>query len=89
MKSYNMIMPLIIPGPKSPGIDIDVFLQPLIDELKQLWDVGIRTYDAYSGETHNLHGALLCTIQDFPAYANLFGWSTEGKLVCPNCHKNT
>ena len=33
-------------GPKSPRYDIDVYLQPLIDDLKELWDVGIETYDA-------------------------------------------
>ena len=34
MKSPFFIMSLLIPGPKSPGNEIDVYLQPLIDELK-------------------------------------------------------
>ena len=36
MKQSNIILSLLIPGKHSPGNDIDVFLEPLIDELKQL-----------------------------------------------------
>ena len=89
MKSYNIIMPLLIPGPKSPGNDVDIFLEPLIDEVKQLWDVRVKTYDSYRKETFDMHAALMWTIHDFSAYANLSGWSTKGNLVCPNCHKDT
>ncbi|XP_074364848.1 uncharacterized protein LOC141705880 isoform X2 [Apium graveolens] len=42
----NYLMSLLIPGPRSHGKDYDVFLQPLIDELKELWD-GVDAYDSY------------------------------------------
>jgi Transposase family tnp2 len=32
---------LLIPGPEYPGKKIEVFLQPLIDELKSLWSDGV------------------------------------------------
>ncbi|KAL5752708.1 hypothetical protein ACOSP7_022905 [Xanthoceras sorbifolium] len=35
MKQPNFIMSLLIPGPHAPKNDIDVYLQPLIDELKE------------------------------------------------------
>ena len=35
-----------------------------------------------------MRAAILWTINDFPAYANLLGWSTKGKFVCPICNKN-
>ncbi|XP_057425376.1 uncharacterized protein LOC130718765 [Lotus japonicus] len=89
MKQPNFILTLLIPGPKGPGIDIDVYLQPLIDDLKDLWDEGIETYDASSRQNFQLHAALLWTINDFPAYAMLSGWSTKGKLACPCCHSET
>ncbi|XP_042961531.1 uncharacterized protein LOC122296147 [Carya illinoinensis] len=89
MKDPYTILSLLIPGPKSPGNDIDVFLRPLVDELKELWEEGIRTFDAYSGEMFSLHAALLWTINDFPAYANLSGWSTKGKMACPSCREGT
>lgn len=36
-----------------------------------------------------MHVALLSTINDFPAYGILSGWSTKGKMACPCCHKKT
>lgn len=33
-----------------------------------------------------MHAVLLWTINDFPAYANLSGWSTKGKYACPCCN---
>ncbi|XP_042988618.1 uncharacterized protein LOC122316149 [Carya illinoinensis] len=47
MKDPYLMMSLLIPGPKAPRNDIDVFLRPLIDELTDLWVEGIHTYDAY------------------------------------------
>ncbi|XVE51929.1 hypothetical protein DITRI_Ditri02bG0079600 [Diplodiscus trichospermus] len=45
MKQPSFILSMIIPGEKGPGNDIDVYLQHLIKELKQLWE-GVDTYDA-------------------------------------------
>ena len=47
MKSQYMFLTPIISGPKNSSQNIDLYLQPLIDELKQLWDVGVDTYDAF------------------------------------------
>lgn len=89
MKTPNFIISLIIPGPGQPENNMDVYLQPLIDELKHLWDVGVCTYDAYGKCNFNMRASLLWTINDFPAYANLSGWSTKGKLTCPCYNKDT
>ncbi|XP_020272145.1 uncharacterized protein LOC109847320 [Asparagus officinalis] len=88
MKQPYMILSLLIPGKHSPGNDIDVFMEPLIDELKLLWDEGVQTYDAFSRQTFNLRAILMWTINDFPAYANLSGWSTKGTFACPVCGPN-
>ncbi|KAK4391410.1 hypothetical protein Sango_1918800 [Sesamum angolense] len=37
--------PHVIPGPSNLKRLIDVYLQPLIEELLQLWHVGVRIYD--------------------------------------------
>ncbi|GLT52919.1 hypothetical protein SLA2020_262280 [Shorea laevis] len=89
MKDPHIILSLLIPGPTAPGNDIDVYLRPLVDDLHELWSEGISTYDALAQQTFKLHAALLWTINDFPAYANLSGWSTKGKLACPVCNKDT
>jgi hypothetical protein len=64
-------MSMLVPGPKSPGMNIDVYLRPLIDELKELWDNGVETWDAKDKKNFKLHAILLWTINDFPAYAML------------------
>ncbi|KAF7139861.1 hypothetical protein RHSIM_Rhsim06G0085100 [Rhododendron simsii] len=89
MKQPYFIMSLLIPGRSAPGNNIDVYLQPLIEELKELWGVGVDTLDASTNQNFKMHAALMWTINDFPAYANLSGWSTKGRLACPSCHKDT
>ena len=89
MKQSYFLMPLLIPGPNAPRNYINIYLQPLIQELKELWEVGVKTYDNSKKEMFQLHSCLLWTMSDFPAYANLFGWSTKGKYACPCCQANT
>jgi len=55
-----------------------MYLQHLIDELKELWDVGIETYNTYMGQIFQLNATLMWTISDFLAYRMLSGWSTNG-----------
>ena len=53
-------------SPKNLKNKIDVYLQSLIDELKELWDVGIETYEISMGQTFQIKAALRWTINDFP-----------------------
>ena len=78
-----MFLTVIIPGPNNPKYKLDVFLQLLIAELKQLWDVGVETYDVSRKQNFQLRVALMWTISDFPTYSMLLGWSTAGKLDFP------
>jgi hypothetical protein len=89
MKQSFFMLSLLIPGPKGPRNNIDVYLQPLVQELQELWFDGIETFDAYKKETFQLHAAIMWTINDFPAYANLSGWSTKGQYACPCCGVET
>ena len=82
-------MSMIILGPKNSGKKLDVFLRPLIDELKKLWLDGVNTYDIYRKENFQLRAALMWTIIDFPTYGMLSGWSTHGKLSCPYCMEHS
>ena len=40
------MLPLLILSLTAIGNDIDIYLQPLIDDLNELWEVGAETYDA-------------------------------------------
>lgn len=89
MKEPFLLMTLLIPGKKSPGRDIDVYLRPLVEELKQLFNPGVVTFDAVEGGTFNMRAVLLWTIHDLPALASVFGYSTMGYKACPVCLDGT
>ncbi|GKA90677.1 hypothetical protein Tco_0812547 [Tanacetum coccineum] len=69
MKPEYFMLSLLIPGPESPGNNIDVYLQPLIKELKDLWNDGLDAYDKFKDETFKMYAALTWTISDFPGHA--------------------
>ncbi|XP_071714751.1 uncharacterized protein [Rutidosis leptorrhynchoides] len=64
-------------------------MEPLVDELKVLWDNGVETYDSSTNGNFQMRAGLVWTISDFTAYSNLSGWRTKGKLACPSCHTRT
>ncbi|GKF91493.1 hypothetical protein Tco_0275194, partial [Tanacetum coccineum] len=81
---------IVISGPKSPGKDIDVYLRPLIDDLKVLWALkGVETIDVATGQKFNMRAMVLWTINDFPARSSLSGWSGQGYKACPTCNCHT
>nr|GEW45272.1 hypothetical protein [Tanacetum cinerariifolium] len=77
MKESSFMLTLLIHGPKSPGKDIDVYLRPLIEDLKVLWDrKGVETIDVALGQKFNMRAMVLWTINYFSARSNLFGKTT-------------
>jgi len=80
MQKSNFMMALLIPGPKSLGKDFDVFLEPLIEDLLDLWK-GVPTYDALTGKPFSLRAAVIWCIHDYPALSTLSGRSTKGYFV--------
>ncbi|GJW69676.1 hypothetical protein Tco_0126593 [Tanacetum coccineum] len=90
MKESSFMLTLLIPGPKFPGKDIDVYLRPLIDDLKVLWALkGVETIDVATGRKFNMRAMVLLTINDFPARSSLSGWSGQGYKACPTCNEDT
>ena len=45
MKQTFFMLSLLILGLHALGNDINIYLQPLIDESNDLWDVGVETHD--------------------------------------------
>ena len=76
MKEQFMLLTVLIPGPRNPKDKLNVFLQPLIDELNQLWEVGVSTHDISLKQNFQMRAILMCTISDFSAYSMLVGRST-------------
>ncbi|RVW22081.1 hypothetical protein CK203_110934 [Vitis vinifera] len=67
MKQTFFMLSILIPGPTAPGNDIDIYLQPLIDELNDLWDIGVETYDAstkqiFTDQLEHLENDIIVTL---------------------------
>ena len=68
MKNEHPMLVLIVPSRRQVK-NIDVYLQPLVDELKELWD-GINVYDVSIPITLErsfmLYGICAYTTHDYP-----------------------
>jgi hypothetical protein len=84
MKYEFMFLCFVIPRPEHPSVRLNVMLQPLIEELKNLWQ-GVEAYDYFKKEKSNLCVAYMFSVHDFMVYGILSGWSVHGRLTCPYC----
>lgn len=91
-KRFFSSLVMIVLGPKSPTEEtVDVYLQPLVHELKKLW-VGVQAVDMSEPvENRNfiMRGMLMWTIHDYPAYTLISGQSGKGYAGCPICGEGT
>ena len=62
---------MMIVGPRKPGNDIDVYLTPLIEDLRKLWEDRVDVWDGNRQHTFKLRVMVFYIINDFPAYENL------------------
>ncbi|XP_074374481.1 uncharacterized protein LOC141714884 [Apium graveolens] len=89
-RNLRLAMVAGVSGPQEPGNNIDIFLQPLIDDLKKFWKEGEPdVYDAHTKSSFTLRAILMWTINDFPAYGNLSGCVNKDYMCCPVCGDNT
>ena len=86
VKRKFIMLSLLISG--APGKDIDVFLEPLIEDLETLFEVGVDAYDAYAQERFTLRAVVLWTINDYPALGTLCGCPYSGFNSCVVSAKN-
>ncbi|XP_070017211.1 uncharacterized protein LOC107767582 [Nicotiana tabacum] len=61
MKQPNFILSMMILGPRTAGNNIDVYLQPLIKELNELWSKGVEIFDSSKDEIFRMRAALMWT----------------------------
>ncbi|GJW24964.1 hypothetical protein Tco_0038775 [Tanacetum coccineum] len=89
-RNNSFMLTLLILGPKSPGKDIDVYLRPLINDLKDLWaKPNVKTIDVAIGQKFNMRAMVLWTINHFLARSSLSGWSGQGYRAYPICNEDT
>ena len=89
MKRAYLQLAVMIQGPKQPGNDIDVYLEPLMDYLQKLWNDGLTVWDEYTKKHCLVKGMLLNTITDLPGRGCLSGEATKGYHGCVECLDET
>lgn len=92
-KRFFISLSMIILGPNSPSGDtIDVFLEPLVCELKKLRR-GVSAIDMSEpvgpNRSFRMRGMLILRIHDFPAYTLISGQTGKGYAGCPICGEGT
>lgn len=89
MKASSLILALIIPGPSYPGLNFHVFMEPVYEEINELFEVGTPTYDASRDEMFQLCAFALWTITDYPGLGIFAGFSVNGEFGCVTCREET
>ena len=89
-KRENVILVALIPGPSEPSHDINTLLDPLVDELSQLWEgVTMEIKTGLSVVKEVVRCALLCCACDLPAGRKVCGFlSHSASLGCSKCLKS-
>jgi hypothetical protein len=87
-KRKYLLLTTLISGPKQAGNDIDVFLEPLLEDMQKLWEYGVTTWDEYSRQHFNLNDIIFYMINDNPTHLSLTGQVKE-KIRCVVCVDQT
>jgi hypothetical protein len=88
LKQGFVFFALVIPGPKEPRKQMNIFLHLLMEEMKELWH-GVDAYHSHLKCWFNLRAAYLWSIHDFLAYGKFTGWCVHGRLNYPICIDDT
>ncbi|KAL0416845.1 UNVERIFIED_CONTAM: hypothetical protein Slati_3516400, partial [Sesamum latifolium] len=83
MSSEYIFLMIAIPDPSNPKRLIDVYIESLIEELQNLWHVGVLTHDNTKNETFTMCVALMWTVNDLHAYGMVSRWSKASVMGCP------
>jgi hypothetical protein len=86
-KRKYLLLTVLISRPRQPGVDIDVFLEPLMQEMQNLWE-GVAMWDEFRKEDFTLRAMIFVTINDYPALFALSG-QFKGKVGCVMCLDET
>jgi hypothetical protein len=83
------MLSILIQSPEQAGIDIDVFLEPLMEDMAKLWNEGVRIWDQYQQEYFKLYAIIFVCIHDALGGFTVSG-QTKGKSdACPVCVDET
>jgi hypothetical protein len=87
-KRKYLLLTIFSSGPKQVGIDIDVFLEPLMQEMERLWRHGELMYDAFRKKDFICRAMIFVTTNDYLALFAL-PRQIKGKMGCLVCLDGT
>ena len=87
-KRKYLFLTVLISGPIQPGNDIDTFLEPFMEEMQNLFEVGVKVVDAFRKEKFTLRAIIFVTITDYPGLFSVSG-QIKGKTACVVCIDGT
>ena len=87
-KRRYLLLTMIISGPKQSGNDIDMFLEPLMEDMKILWEDGVKMMDTSLKKEFTLKAIIFVTITNYPGLFSLSGL-IKGKSGCVVCIDGT
>ena len=68
MKRKYFLLTMIISRPKALGINIDVFLEPLMQDMEILWKEGVEMWDELAKSAFTLRAIIFVTMTDYPGH---------------------
>lgn len=85
-KRKCVLLCILIQGPQQPGIDIDVFFEPLLEDMADLWHEGLKVWDEYLRQHFTVKAIIFITINNYHA---MFSVSRQikgktGWVICLN-----
>jgi hypothetical protein len=86
-KKKYLLLTILISGPKQLGIDIYVFLEPLMQEMERLWRYREPMYDAFRKD-FICRAMIFVNTNDYPTLFALSGL-IKGKIGCLVCLDGT
>jgi hypothetical protein len=67
------MLSILIQGPKQAGTYINVFLEPLMEDMAKLWNERVRMWDQYQQEYFTLYEIIFVCIHNAPEGFTLLG----------------
>jgi hypothetical protein len=87
-KQKYLLLTTFISGTKQTGINIYVFLEPLMEDMQKLCQHGVNIWDEYKKQHFNLKAIILFPVNDSPACLALTS-QVKGKTSSVICVDQT
>jgi hypothetical protein len=87
-KRKYLLLTTLVSGPKQVDVNIDVFLEPLMEDMQKLCQHGFNVWDEYKKQHFNLKAIILFMVNDSPACLALTR-QVNGKTSCVICVDQT